>query len=179
MKPSKIMIALLVLSLSMAASVSAWAQPRLKLESPAFASGSAIPAAYTCVGADKSPPLSWSGAPDAAKSIALIVDDPDAPHGTWVHWVLYDVPAHAKALPEGIAKNPRLPDGTKQGVNDFGRIGYNGPCPPGGRPHHYHFRLFVLDSVLDVKPGATAAELEATIRSHVAAKTELVGTFGR
>jgi Raf kinase inhibitor-like YbhB/YbcL family protein len=169
-----IVLALLLLSGSRARS-----QNALTLESPVFAAGATIPRLYTCAGDDKSPPLSWSGIPSAARTIALIVDDPDAPRGTWTHWVLYDVSGKVTHLDEGVAKSPTLPDGARQGVNSFGRIGYNGPCPPRGAPHHYHFRLFALDSALDLEPGATAAQVEAATHGHVLASTELIGIFGR
>jgi Raf kinase inhibitor-like YbhB/YbcL family protein len=151
----------------------------LRLESSAFAPGAAIPAAYTCSGADQSPPLAWSGVPAGAKTIALVVDDPDAPSGDWVHWVLYNLPANAQRLEEGLAKSGTLDNGARQGLNNFGRTGYNGPCPPPGPTHHYHFRLFALESQLDLPAGATAARAEAAMRSHMVASTELIATFSR
>lgn len=155
------------------------AQPVVKLESRAFAPGASIPRAYTCTDADRSPSLVWNGVPQSAKTVALVVDDPDAPRGTWVHWVVYNLPARVNRLEEGVAKVATLADGARQGVNDFGRVGYNGPCPPPGAPHHYHFRLFAIDEELALQPGASAAELEAATKHHVVASGELVGTFGR
>lgn len=155
------------------------AQSSLELNSSAFAQDGSIPAVYTCTASDKSPPLSWSKVPATAKTVAIVVEDPDAPVGNWVHWVIYDLPAHVTNLPEGFERTPTLPDGTKQGTNGLGRIGYNGPCPPPGRPHHYHFRLFALDSALGLKPGATAAELKASAQRHIVGTGELVGVFGR
>ncbi len=150
----------------------------LTLKSAAFAPGAAIPAKYTCDGADLSPPLSWSGAPADAKSFALISDDPDAPAGTWVHWVLWNIPAAATSLAEGIEKAPQLSDGTRQGVSDFRRPGYGGPCPPSGT-HRYFFRLFALDAMLELPANATRPQLEAAMRGHILAAAELMGTFSR
>jgi len=155
------------------------AQSTAELQSPAFAADDPIPAAYTCTGADKSPPLTWGRLPPAAKTIALIVDDPDAPAGNWNHWVLFNLPAKEGRLAGGIAQGNRLSNGARQGINSFGKPGYNGPCPPAGPPHHYHFRLLALDSSLELPPTATAAELEHASSGHVVASTELIGTFGR
>jgi Raf kinase inhibitor-like YbhB/YbcL family protein len=155
-----------------------WAQSVI-VKSPAFAAGTMIPRVYTCSGADRSPPLVWTGVPRSAKSLALIVDDPDAPAGTWVHWVIFNVPAREPRLEEGVAKTESLADGTRQGVNSFGKVGYDGPCPPPGDPHHYHFRLFALDSILNLRAGAGAADLEAATRGHVVATAEIIGKFGR
>ncbi|MFZ0886855.1 MAG: YbhB/YbcL family Raf kinase inhibitor-like protein [Candidatus Binataceae bacterium] len=155
------------------------AQSSLIVESAAFAQGAAIARVHTCEGADTSPPLSWKGVPASAKTIALIVDDPDAPRGTWVHWVIFDLPANITRLDEGVAKTATPANGAHQGVNDFGRLGYNGPCPPPGSPHHYHFRLFALDSALSLPSTATAADLRTASKGHVLATGELIGTFGR
>src|SRR5712675_42953 len=132
----------------------------LKVTSSAFESGQGIPVRFTSEGADSSPPLQWTGVPADAKSLALIVDDPDAPVGTWVHWVLYDLPASARKLAEGVAKQEQLPSGARQGRNDFGKIGYGGPCPPPGKPHRYFFKLFALDAKPNLKAGATKADVE-------------------
>lgn len=155
------------------------AEVALKLQSPAFAAGTTIPRAYTCADADKSPPLIWQDVPQSARTLALIVDDPDAPGGVWVHWVLYNLPARIERLDEGVEKTATLPNGASQGVNDFGKTGYNGPCPPPGRVHHYRFRFFALDSELSLRPGARATDLEAAAKDHTVATTELVGTFER
>jgi hypothetical protein len=145
--------------------------------SSAFAAGGEIPKQYTCKGADTSPPLGWSGAPANAAGFALIVDDPDAPHGTWVHWVLWNLPLAAHALPEGMAKRDQLDDGSRQGRNSDRKIGYNGPCPPGGQTHRYFFRLYALDGKVDLASGATRADLDAAMKGHVLAQAEYMGTF--
>ena len=116
-----------------------------QMTTTAFSSGGTIPKNYTCDGPDLSPPLTWKDAPAGTQSFALIADDPDAPAGTWVHWVVYNVPSTAKELPEGVQKTEKLPDGTLQGRNDFRKIGYGGPCPPPGKPHRYFFKLYALD----------------------------------
>ena len=148
----------------------------LELKSQAFKNGEFIPAKYTCEGADVSPPLEWSGSPQGAKSFVLISDDPDAPMGTWVHWVLYDIPAEKAGLPEGVKKDKVLSDGSKQGVTDFGRAGYGGPCPPPGTPHRYFFKLYALDAKLDAKPGLSKKELLKAIKSD--SKEAPPGFFG-
>jgi Raf kinase inhibitor-like YbhB/YbcL family protein len=152
----------------------------LVLTSLAFAAGAAIPPRFTCQGADVSPPLAWSGAPEGAKSLALIVDDPDAPDPrapkmTWVHWVLYNLPLGAKGLPEGVAPSA-LPPGTREGTNDWKRTGYGGPCPPIGR-HRYFFKLYALDAVLPDLGKPNKAKLEAAMKGHVLAHAELIGTY--
>ncbi len=151
-----------------------------ELQSAAFADGGAIPAAYTCQGQDVSPPLSWRAAPPGTQSFALIVDDPDAPDPaaprmTWVHWLLYNLPAGCDALPEGVPE-AGLPPGTGQGKNDWKRAGYGGPCPPVGR-HRYYFKLYALDAVLPHLGQPTKEELEAAMRSRVLAMTQLMGTY--
>ena len=151
----------------------------LQLSSPAFPHGEAIPAKYTADGADVSPPLQWSDPPAETRSFVLICDDPDAPRGTWVHWLIWNIPADARRLPEGIPTKRELPDGARQGTNDFGRIGYGGPAPPPGKPHRYFFRLYALDTVLDVPAGARRPELEQAMQGHVLARGELMGTYGR
>jgi hypothetical protein len=156
----------------------------LQLTSPAFAEGKPIPRKYTCEGSDVSPPLRWSGAPANTKSFALIADDPDAPDPrapkmVWVHWVIFNIPASASELPENVAKTPTLPDGARQGTNDFRRVGYGGPCPPPGEPHRYFFKLYALDTVLDLKPGATKPELLKAMEGHILAQAQLMGTYQR
>lgn len=152
------------------------------LRSSAFASGKSIPALHTCDGVDVSPPLSWSGLPAGAKSLALIVDDPDAPDPakpkmTWVHWVLYNIPPTAEGLPQGV-RSDGLPTGTLEGKNDWGRKGYGGPCPPVGR-HRYYFKLYALDSALPDLGAPTKAELERAMANRVLSRVELVGTYQR
>jgi Raf kinase inhibitor-like YbhB/YbcL family protein len=151
----------------------------MQLKSPAFVSGGGIPARYTCEGDDISPPLSWSGAPESTRAFALVVDDPDAPDPkaprmTWVHWVVYNIPAAAASLAEGASG--RLPPGTRQGRNDWARAGYGGPCPPVGR-HRYFHKLYALDAELPDLREPTKAQLEAAMEGHVLAKAELVGTY--
>jgi hypothetical protein len=150
------------------------------LMSPAFAHGATIPAEYTCDGADRSPPLAWSGAPAATKTFALICDDPDAPGKTFVHWVLYDLPAEVHALAAGLAPDAALaePEGARQGPTDFGQVGYGGPCPPPGKPHRYSFTLYALGAPLGLS-GATKADVERAIAGHVLAQAQLMGTYGR
>ncbi len=154
----------------------------LSLNSPAFAPNATIPARHTCDGGDVSPALQWSGLPDGAKSLALIVDDPDAPdpaapQRTWVHWVLYNLPATAGGLPEGVTAS-QLPEGTREGLNDWKRTGYGGPCPPIGR-HRYFHKLYALDSVLPDLGRPDKAQLLKAMEGHVLAQTELVGTYQR
>lgn len=152
---------------------------KLTITSPAFEDGKRIPVKFTCQGDDVSPPLKWSAAEVGAKSYALICDDPDAPGGTWVHWVIYNIPASARGLGEHVPSKDMLPDGSLQGVNDFKRVGYGGPCPPPGRPHRYSFRLYALDMVLSLKPRASKAELLRAMESHVLAEAQHMGTFQR
>jgi len=152
----------------------------LTLSSPAFGPGGEIPELFTCEGRDVSPPLSWTGVPSEAKSLALIVDDPDAPDPkapkrTWVHWVLYDLPPTATGLAQAVSPS-ELPAGTRQGTNDSKRTGYGGPCPPIGR-HRYFHKLYALDVVLPDLGAATKAELEAAMKGHVIAQAELMGTY--
>jgi Raf kinase inhibitor-like YbhB/YbcL family protein len=153
----------------------------LTIKSSAFAPNGAIPIKFTCEDDDVSPALEWSGVPPGAKSLALIVDDPDAPDPAapkmvYVHWVLYDVPPTVRGLPEGV-KSGQLPKGAREGTNDWKRLGYGGPCPPIGR-HRYFFKLYALDTTLDkLGPGATKADVEAAMRGHILEQAELVGTY--
>ena len=149
------------------------------LTSKAFENGGNIPKKFTCDGPDLSPALSWNEPPPGTKSLALISDDPDAPVGTWVHWVAFDIPAGTRELVEGVVKAPDLPGGGKQGRNDFGRIGYGGPCPPPGKPHRYYFKLYALDTQLNLKPGSTKADVERAMKGHILAQVELMGRYGR
>jgi len=147
--------------------------PAVDLSSPAFADGQPIPRTYTCKGDDVSPPLSWSGVPDGTASLTLIVDDPDAPQGTWDHWVLFDLPADERALPRGAGADPPTP--ARTGRNSWDRTDYGGPCPPSGE-HRYIFELYALDTKLDLD-APTKHQLEAAMRGHVLAKGRLVGTY--
>ncbi|HEU4389006.1 MAG TPA: YbhB/YbcL family Raf kinase inhibitor-like protein [Blastocatellia bacterium] len=152
---------------------------KIEITSTAFNDGGAIPPEHTCQGKDSSPALKWSGLPNQTRSIAVTCDDPDAPGGAWVHWVLYNVPAATGGLGAAIATTASLPDGSAQGKNDFGRIGYGGPCPPAGPAHHYYFRVYALDTDLAFKSGATKRELEDAMRGHVVAEGALIGTYAR
>lgn len=151
----------------------------MQLTSTAFGEGEPIPVKYTCEDKNVSPPLKWSGAPPGTTSLALIVDDPDAPAGTWIHWVLYDLPANISELPEDLVKGQHLSNGAKQGLNDFKHLGYGGPCPPPGNPHRYFFKLYALDAPLDLKPGATKQAVEQAMGKHVLAQAQLMGTYKR
>jgi Raf kinase inhibitor-like YbhB/YbcL family protein len=149
----------------------------IHLTSAAFADGQAVPDKFTCHGQDISPPLQWSGAPPQTKSIALTCEDPDAPSGTFTHWVIFDVPATASSLSENVSKTTALPDGTQQGKNSFGNIGYNGPCPPGGKTHHYIFKIYALDTPLTLDSGPAKEDLINAINGHILAQGQLTGTY--
>jgi Raf kinase inhibitor-like YbhB/YbcL family protein len=149
----------------------------LALTSTAFAPGGAIPKNHTCDGKDLAPPLDWSGVPSGTKSLALIVDDPDAPSGMWVHWVLYDLPPDSRGLALGTTSKT-LPAGTREGLNDWKQTGYRGPCPPSGR-HRYFHKLYALDVVLPDLKRPTKVALEAAMEGHVLAEVELIGTYQR
>jgi hypothetical protein len=151
----------------------------IPLTSSAFDAEGPIPAEHTCGGSDMSPPLRWDSVPDEARSLVLVCDDPDAPGGTWVHWVFYDLPPDMTELPAEIPAVANPPVGGTQGENDFGDLGYGGPCPPAGNPHRYFFRLYALDRRLELAPGATKAQVLAAADEHMLARGELVGTFGR
>ena len=151
----------------------------LQITSAAFSAGETIPKKFTCDGPDVSPKLTWNEPPAKTQSFTLIMDDPDAPVGTWVHWVLFDLPADTKELSEGVAKQEQLSNGARQGRNDFGKIGYGGPCPPPGKPHRYFFKLYTLDSKLNLKAGATKADVERAMKGHILANAELIGRYGR
>jgi len=150
----------------------------IKITSAAFEEGGMIPRKYTCDGSDVSPPLAWSGVPEGTQSIALISDDPDAPMGTWVHWVIFNIPADTSELPENVPPGPELPGGARQGETDFGRIEYGGPCPPSGT-HRYFFRIYALDAMLDLDSGATKKQLVAAMGGHILAQGELMGKYQR
>jgi Raf kinase inhibitor-like YbhB/YbcL family protein len=179
-----------VLLISLAINVEA-AMAEFKLSSPSFQNNQPMPAKYTGEGQDASPALKWEGAPPATKSFALICDDPDAPGGSWVHWVIYNISAPQQALPEGVSKAESVrweisdasgsaAGAARQGMNDFGKVGYGGPMPPRGHGvHHYHFRLFALDTELKLAPRVTRKQLESAMKGHVVAQTELVGTYQR
>ena len=151
----------------------------MEIKSSAFGNGETIPVKYTCDGADFSPSLEWTAGPAGTRSFALICDDPDAPMGTWVHWVIYDIPAATTILAEGITREKDLPGGGTQGINDFRRTGYGGPCPPGGRAHRYFFKLYALDAALGLKPGITKDQLLKAMKGRVLAEAQLMGTYKR
>jgi Raf kinase inhibitor-like YbhB/YbcL family protein len=150
----------------------------LKIKSSAFNEGGMIPKKYTCDGANVSPPLAWDAVPTNTKSLALISDDPDAPVGTWVHWVIYNIPPTIKELPENIPPHNTIENGAQQGTNDFRMIGYGGPCPPRGT-HRYYFKLYALDKVLDGEPGLTKAHLLKAMEGHIVAQGQLMGRYQR
>lgn len=151
----------------------------LSLSSVAFQDGEAIPIKYTCGGQDISLPLIWSEPPRETQSFALIMDDPDAPVGVFTHWVLFNIPSDSRELPEGVPTQAELPSGALQGKNDFGRIGYGGPCPPPGRPHRYQFTLYALDQPLDLKAGVSKKQLLGAMQGHILAQGQLTGTYQR
>ena len=150
-----------------------------EIKSDAFHSGREIPVRHTCDGEDLSPPLHWQDLPPNTKSVALISDDPDAPLGTWVHWVLYDIPTSVNQLEEGIPDLETLASGAKHGMTDFRRPGYGGPCPPPGKPHRYYFKLYALDSFLNLPPKQTKEKLLMAMKEHVLAEAQLMGTYQR
>lgn len=150
----------------------------MKITSTAFGQGEKIPPRYTCSGENVSPPISWKAVPEGTKSIAVITDDPDAPMGTWVHWVYYNIPAGTSGLPERIPQGKNPSSGGVQGVNDSGNLGYDGPCPPSGT-HRYYFKAYALDAVLDLPPGSGKKKLVNAMKGHILGKGELMGTFKR
>jgi Raf kinase inhibitor-like YbhB/YbcL family protein len=151
---------------------------KISVSSSAFQEGGMIPPKYTCDGNDLSIPLTWTGVPEGTKSIAVISDDPDAPVGTWVHWVMWNIPPTVRELAEGVPTKPRLPDGSRQGISDFGRPGYGGPCPPSGT-HRYYFKVYALDVTLDL-PGTTRkADLVKAMKGHILAEGQLMGKYSR
>lgn len=150
----------------------------IKVTSTAFSEGGAIPKLYTCQGKNISPPLSWTGVPAEAKSLALIMDDPDAPRGTWVHWVLYNIPPDSKGLEENIPHGPSLANGAKHGKNSWPKLGYGGPCPPSGT-HRYYFKLYALDIVLPQQGEATKAQILKAMEGHILAEGQLMGTYSK
>ena len=151
----------------------------LTLTSDAFADGKDIPADHTCDGADRSPPLHWDGVPEGTNAFALVVDDPDAPKGTFTHWVLYNVTAPTRALDEGVTTTGKLGDGSLQGTNDFGKTGYAGPCPPRGSEHRYVFRLFALSEMLDLQPGAKREAVLDAVKAKKLGEAKLTGRYKR
>ena len=150
---------------------------KISISAEGIKEGESIPDEYTCEGKDVSPSLSWKGIPAGTKSIALIMDDPDCPGGTFVHWVLYNMPAETQRLPKAMPLN--FTDGSMQGATDFGRPGYGGPCPPPGKPHRYYFKIYALDTKLNLPPGASKNQVESAMKEHILAKGELMGKYQR
>ena len=150
----------------------------IQITSSAFSDSGMIPPQHTCDGQDVSPPLQWESVPGGTRSIALICDDPDAPMGTFVHWVLYNLPADVRELPEGVPVQETLPNGARQGTNDFGTIGYGGPCPPGGT-HRYFFKIYALNAPVELSAGATKAELLDAMGGRILAQGQLMGKYKR
>ena len=151
----------------------------LQVSSAAFQAGQAIPAKYTCDGADLSPPLMWSGAPPNTRSWVLICEDPDAPQGPFTHWLIYGLPASVTELAEGASTSGSVSRSARQGLNDFNRVGYGGPCPPQGPAHRYFFKLYALGNVPDLKPGALKKDLERAMKGHILAEAQLMGRYQR
>jgi Raf kinase inhibitor-like YbhB/YbcL family protein len=149
----------------------------IRLTSAVFEQGGRIPYVHTCEGDDVSPPLEWSGAPVETRSYALVCEDPDAPRGTWIHWVLYNISGDAVELTRAVPTLPELPSGARHGRNTAGDMAYAGPCPPPGNPHRYFFRLYALDISLNLPPGATKLELEQAMDQHILAQGTLMGTY--
>ena len=152
----------------------------MAISSSSFPNGGSIPKQFTCDGADISPELSWTNPPPGAQSFALIAEDPDAPVGTWTHWLIFNLAPTTRSLPEGVDKTmDKLPDGGRQGTNDFGKIGYGGPCPPPGKPHRYFFKLYAVDRKLDLKPSSTRPRFEQAIENHILNEADWMGRYGR
>ncbi len=151
---------------------------RFQIFSEAFKYGDFIPVKYTCDGRDISPPLKWSNIPKGTKMLVLIMEDPDAPIGTFTHWLIYDIPATTDGLIENFPKKPVV-SGIKQGINDFGKVGYGGPCPPPGKPHRYFFKLYALDKKIDLPPKLKKSQLIKSINGHIIGSCELMGLYGR
>lgn len=151
----------------------------LKISSSAFENNDTIPKKYTCDGEDISPPITWGGVTGEIKSLVLICDDPDAPMGTWVHWVVYNIPPQTEGFSEGVESIDTLDSGAIQGMTDFGRVGYGGPCPPSGPVHHYHFKLYGLDKMLEAEEKINKEQLLKKMEGHIVAKGELIGLCKR
>jgi hypothetical protein len=152
---------------------------KIELKTTSFTPGGFIPTRFTCEAADVSPALAWTDPPTGTQSFAIIEDDPDAPSGTFVHWLVYDLPAAYRRLPEALSGNDQMAGGGRQGTNDFSRTGYSGPCPPPGRPHRYFIRLYALDATTNLRPAATRKELESAMQGHILAQAELMGRYKR
>jgi Raf kinase inhibitor-like YbhB/YbcL family protein len=169
---------LIVLGIAFKTNTFALGGNSMELKSPAFEEGGMIPKKHTCDGDDISPPLRWTSVADGTKTLALICDDPDAPGGTWVHWVIFNIPGDTRDLAENVPPQKELPNRAKQGTNDFRKIGYGGPCPPGGT-HRYYFKIYSLDTDLDLESGATKAQLLQAMKGHVLGEDQLMGKYKR
>jgi len=150
----------------------------IQITSPVFEDGGAIPGKYTCDDLDVSPPLEWTNVPEGTKTIAIICDDPDAPMRTWIHWVIFNIPGDVTRLPENVPPEKELENGARQGMNDFHKVGYGGPCPPSGT-HRYFFKIYALDSVLDLPAGASKSHLMIAMEGHVLTESHVMGTYAR
>lgn len=178
MREQALFLAAIVLTLSLLP-FSATASSALRIAGDAFEEGKSIPRKFTCDDADRSPPLHWEGAPEGTNALALVMDDPDAPSGTWTHWLLYNMPPATQALGEGIPTSATLGDGSRQGTNDFGKVGYSGPCPPPGSTHRYRFKLYALSSPIELEPGAKRDAVVKAINEKRLAEAALTATYGR
>ncbi len=174
-------VALRISSRNLPATLAAQSQPAFTLNSAAFKDSAEIPRANTCDGSDQSPELAWTGAPARTQTFAIIVEDADAPSGSFAHWLLWNLPAQTASLPAGVPTTPTLDSGARQGPNDFHRIGYGGPCPPPGKPHRYFFTLYALDSKISprLKPDSAESGLEDALQPHILAQAQLMGTYHR
>jgi Raf kinase inhibitor-like YbhB/YbcL family protein len=152
---------------------------KMEISSSAFKDGQPIPIQYTCDGKNISPPLTWKGAPGNTQSFVLMVDDPDSPTGIWTHWTVFNVPSDVSELTEDFAKTHAATPAAKDGMNSFKKVGYGGPCPPAGKPHHYFFKIYALDISLDLQPGASRNDIEAGMKKHILAIGQLMGTYQR
>jgi Raf kinase inhibitor-like YbhB/YbcL family protein len=157
----------------------AGAAPALQISTNAFSPGESIPNKFTCDGQNVSPQLTWTDPPTTTQSFALIMDDPDAPAGTWVHWVLYNLPSDTRELAENVPNREQLPNGARQGRNSFNKTGYDGPCPPAGKPHRYFFKLYALDTKLHLRTGTLKVDVERAMQTHIVAQSELIGRYSR
>ena len=177
----QIVLAMVISSLMLCPGVLSLQEVNMELEIKnfAFSEGEKIPLKYTCEGENISPPLSWSKLPQGTEVLAIIMDDPDAPGRVFTHWVLFNLPGDTGELPEAIPPKDKLPRGALQGKNDFGKIGYGGPCPPPGSPHHYRFTLYALDQPLKLKPGASRAQVLDAMKGHILASGKLTGIYQR
>ncbi len=153
--------------------------PSMTISSPAFSSGADIPAVYSCTGANDSPALNWSNAPQGTQTFAIIMEDPDAPLGAFTHWIIFNIPADQTSLSEKASPNGRLPAGAIEGLNDFGKIGYGGPCPPAGKAHRYYFNIYALDSALPLNAGVTKTMLLQSMKGRILAQAQLMGKFAK